>query len=186
LPLQLPTALVKYSTVKQADSPVANLARWITNNAHELRDCLDSARDLCASYRRKLIAWQEELDWQLHEAFGLLEPTDGVSLTEDTAVETGPEIEFGQRAFEFVLARRLVAGEDQTTWFERHGATPQAELPAAWAPEYRGPFPFKASDLAVEKARATLLENTIAFSSLNPDPIRHLHDAWSKATNHKR
>lgn len=43
---------------------------------------------------------------------------------------------------------------------------------------------FTVSDL--EKKRETLLENTIAFSSSDPDPIAHLHDVWRKPSNEKQ
>ena len=48
-----------------------------------------------------------------------------------------PGLALGQRAFEIVLARKMAAGETQTTWFERHGSTPITELPAEWPDDYR-------------------------------------------------
>ena len=35
------------------------------------------------------------------------------------------------------MARKLAAGELQTTWFERHGSMPITELPAHWPTAYR-------------------------------------------------
>lgn len=35
------------------------------------------------------------------------------------------------------MARKMVAGELQTTWFDRHGSTPITELPTEWPDEYR-------------------------------------------------
>ncbi len=58
-PTQLPTALVKYSTALQAQSPAATLASWGGPESGDLRPWLASARDLATSHRRKLIAWQE-------------------------------------------------------------------------------------------------------------------------------
>ena len=46
-------------------------------------------------------------------------------------------LELGERAFEIVLARRMAAGEVQTTWFERHGSTPITEIPHHWPAAYR-------------------------------------------------
>ena len=43
----------------------------------------------------------------------------------------------GERAFEIVMARRMSAGELETTWFTRHGSTPITELPAHWPADYR-------------------------------------------------
>lgn len=140
LPQQLPTALVRFSTAMQSQSPAATLARWDGRPVGTgLRERLLSARDLAAIHRGKLIAWQEELDWQIYEAFGLVEPTDNVSLPEGEAMDAIPldGLRLGERAFEIVLARRMAAGEVQTTWFERHESTPITELPHAWPAEYR-------------------------------------------------
>ena len=46
-------------------------------------------------------------------------------------------VELGQRVFEIQLARRMVAGETQSTWFERHRGTPVTEIPAHWPADYR-------------------------------------------------
>ena len=144
LPTQLPTALVKTSTALQAQSPAATLASWGGPESGDLRPWLASARDLATRQRRQLIAWQEELDWQIYEAFGLVPGAAesgpaAVSLPEGAAVDAIPPegIELGQRAFEIVLARRMAAGETQSTWFERHGSTPITEVPRHWPAPYR-------------------------------------------------
>ena len=48
-----------------------------------------------------------------------------------------PAIKLGERAFEIVMARKMVAGDLQTTWFESHGSTPITDLPAQWPQSYR-------------------------------------------------
>jgi REP element-mobilizing transposase RayT len=48
-----------------------------------------------------------------------------------------PGLMLGQRAFEIVLARKVAAGETQTTWFEHHGSTAITKLPAEWPDDYR-------------------------------------------------
>ena len=48
-----------------------------------------------------------------------------------------PARSLGERAFEIVLARQIAAGEEETTWFERHGSTPITEIPAHWPADYR-------------------------------------------------
>jgi hypothetical protein len=105
------------------------------------------ARDGFAGNRHQLIACQEELDWQIYEAFGLAE--SGVTAAaRDTAAEILPEglaldgipsggLELGERAFEIVLARRMAAGELRTAWFARHGTTPRTEIPLHWPAAYR-------------------------------------------------
>ena len=79
----------------------------------------------------QMISLQEELDWQVLAAYGLVSdelPVLGLD---------APPIELGQRAFEIVLARQVEAGETETTWFERHGSTPTTEVPADWPVPYR-------------------------------------------------
>jgi len=138
-PLQLPTAHVETSTTLQAHSPTATLANWSSLAGEPLRTRLAIARDETVHLRRNMIAWQEELDWQIYEAYGLIDSTDGVSLPEGEAVDAIPPegIQLGERAFEIVLARRMAAGEVQTTWFTRHGSTPITEVPARWPKTYR-------------------------------------------------
>ena len=48
-----------------------------------------------------------------------------------------PPLTLGERAFEIVMARRMAAGELETTWFTRHGSTPITGLPAHWPADYR-------------------------------------------------
>lgn len=142
-PKQFPTLIVQTSEAQQGQTPSATLAAWGGPGSGDLRMCLTRARDEWHTMRRRMIAWQEELDWQVYEAFGLVASAkataDRVSLEEGTAGSAIPcnGIELGQRAFEIVLARRMAAGEVQTTWFERHGSTPITEIPADWPAEYR-------------------------------------------------
>ena len=138
-PWQLPTAIVKYVEAIQSNSPGSNITFLYGSESGSLRTSLNDAKTLCASHRRKLIAWQEELDWQVYEAYGLIEASDAVSLPEGEAMDAIPPdgIQLGERAFEIVLARRMAAGEVQTTWFTRHGSTPITEIPAHWPAAYR-------------------------------------------------
>ena len=134
---QLPTLLVQTSTAQQSQTPAATLASWGGPGSGDLRACLARARDEWHLQRRQMIAWQEELDWQIYEAFNLVEPSDAVSQPERQATIPPEGLELGQRAFEIVLARRLADGEVQTTWFERHGSTPTTEVPPHWPAAYR-------------------------------------------------
>ena len=139
LPKQLPNALVETSTALQAQSPGATLASWSGHKSGELLTRLSTARQQATRLRRQLIALQEELDWQIYEAFKLLELKENVSLTEGAAKGSIPPdgIALGERAFEIVMARRMAAGELQTTWFQRHGSTPITEVPEHWPTAYR-------------------------------------------------
>ena len=83
-----------------------------------------------ASLRGRMIAQQEELDWEVYPSYGLIDE----ALTHDGEP---PEVNLGERAFEIVLARKVAAGEEDTSWFERHGSTPITEIPERWPADYR-------------------------------------------------
>ncbi|MBB1246509.1 BREX-2 system adenine-specific DNA-methyltransferase PglX, partial [Streptomyces durbertensis] len=95
------------------------------------------ARSRYTHLRARMIALQEELDWQVYALYGLLDddlrpaPRDGDEFADV------PELALGQRAFEIVLARRVKAGEASDEWFRRHGSTPITEIPAEWPAAYR-------------------------------------------------
>jgi hypothetical protein len=81
-----------------------------------------------------MIAGQEELDWRCYRLYGLLPTKSDASDFEHAAP---PEVALGERAFEIVLARRMAAGIETTTWFERHGSTPSIDIPSHWPEDYR-------------------------------------------------
>ncbi|MEH1014276.1 BREX-2 system adenine-specific DNA-methyltransferase PglX [Micromonospora sp. CPCC 206060] len=95
------------------------------------RERLYAAEREWHSTRARMIALQEELDWQVYTLYGLLDD----ELTHPVA--SVPELALGERAFEIVLARKVAAGEAETQWFARHGSTPITELPAHWSDDYR-------------------------------------------------
>ncbi|MGX7669814.1 BREX-2 system adenine-specific DNA-methyltransferase PglX [Plantactinospora sp. DSM 117369] len=105
---------------------------------------LSAAEAEWESTRGRMIALQEELDWQVYHQYGLL-PDE---LT--APAESVPELRLGERAFEIVLARKMAEGKAETQWFARHGSTPITELPEHWAPEYRA---------VVEKRIAVIEQN---------------------------
>ena len=82
------------------------------------------------SARERMIALQEELDWQCYRLYKLLD-------TDLTYDKEPPPIQLGQRAFEIAMARKMEAGELETSWFERHGSTPITEIPAEWPDDYK-------------------------------------------------
>lgn len=98
------------------------------------RQTLDEMRDRADGLWRKAVAWQEELDWECYRLYGLL-PADASALRYESGAP--PEVRLGERAFEIVLARRIAAGRETTTWFERHGSTPITEIPSHWPEDYR-------------------------------------------------
>jgi hypothetical protein len=92
---------------------------------------VDLARHTQEELRARMISVQEELDWECHRLYGLVEEVltySGQDL---------PGLALGERAFEIVLARAVEAGEEQTAWFTRHGSTPITEIPKHWPSAYR-------------------------------------------------
>lgn len=116
----------------------------------------------------RMIALQEELDWECYRLYGITDEQMAGLLESDAVRQPElrpdsplmrvsaekqaraqqlvasiksrlnlPPINLGERAFEIVLARKLAAGEEQTSWFERHGSKPITELPPSWPAEYR-------------------------------------------------
>ncbi|MFI9511258.1 BREX-2 system adenine-specific DNA-methyltransferase PglX [Nocardia sp. NPDC052566] len=80
--------------------------------------------------RARMIALQEELDWQVYSIYGL---------TGDELTASGldvPGVVLGQRAFEIALARRVAANAEETDWFRRHRSVQAIDLPSHWPAEY--------------------------------------------------
>ena len=109
-------------------NPVAILGQH--GREKPLRQTLSTAREQYDRIRAEMIFIQDELDWETYPSYGL---------TNEPLTYQGAYFPFslGQRAFEIVMARRVVSGELNTAWFERHGSTPITELPADWPDDYR-------------------------------------------------
>jgi hypothetical protein len=92
---------------------------------------LATPREKWGIIRAQMIFLQEELDWEVYRAYGLLD--------EDLTYAGGgiDAITLGERAFEISLARKVADGTEETAWFERHGSTPITEVPASWPGDYR-------------------------------------------------
>jgi hypothetical protein len=103
-----------------AVSPAAVAAEGVPT-----RGRLAEARDEYHSIRARMIALQEELDWEVYQLYGLLD--------EDLTTSAQPELKLGERAFEISMARRKV----DTQWFARHGSTAIVELPEHWPAAYQ-------------------------------------------------
>src|SRR5690606_26941732 len=89
------------------------------------------ARERWQAIREKMIAVQEELDWEVYYLYGLLD--EKLTAPEGSL----PEIRVGERAFEISLARKVEFGETETEWFRRHGVAPITEVPPHWPEGYR-------------------------------------------------
>ena len=105
--------------------------------------------------RARLVAEQEELDWEVYGLYGLLNACATSSgLVYD---DEPPGLELGQRAFEITLARKAAAGEKDTAWFTRHGSTPIMEIPEHWPADYRA-LVQRRLDLIASDPQIALLE----------------------------
>ncbi|WP_322753650.1 BREX-2 system adenine-specific DNA-methyltransferase PglX [Frankia sp. Cas3] len=92
---------------------------------------LDAARTEWERIRARMIAVQEELDWEVYRLYGIIDE----DLT--YSPEALPPLALGERAFEIELARQREAGEEETVWFERHRSTPITEIPERLPASYR-------------------------------------------------
>ncbi|WP_295584573.1 BREX-2 system adenine-specific DNA-methyltransferase PglX [uncultured Lamprocystis sp.] len=124
-PVDIAKRIDNLASLRAARLPAAVLAATVPTRAG-----LDAARNEAESIRCQMIAWQEELDWQVYRIYGVL--ADALNCEGEP-----PGLQFGERAFEISLARQLAAGTMSTTWFERHGARPITECPAHWPADYR-------------------------------------------------
>jgi uncharacterized protein DUF7008/Eco57I restriction-modification methylase len=153
-PLELARRLDDLAQELQATLPAALAERATPSQAEWQR-----AEQRAARIRSEMIALQEELDWQCYKLYGLI-ADDMIMPIEEITLECGdlspllvtttasakskaatsrrtPNIKLGERAFEIVMARRMAAGELETTWFERHGSTPITDIPEHWSKDYR-------------------------------------------------
>lgn len=151
-----------FNSTKVAEFPLVNsrpmsLAKQIDNLAQQVASslpvgvmaspqlptaaALKAASERVASFRRSMIALQEELDWHCYRLYGLVtEPLESLE---------PPEVGLGERAFEIVMARRLEAGTLQTKWFEWLGIQPVMTVPLHWPTTYR----------AIVERRISLIES---------------------------
>jgi hypothetical protein len=93
------------------------------------RTLLEAQKNQTAALLGSMIALQEELDWRCYVLYGITD--EALCYCDADGQQLGPPaITLGQRAFEIVMARKMVVGELETTWFERHSSTPITEMPA--------------------------------------------------------
>ena len=128
-PHELPRRLDEMA--RQLGEQVANRVLQDWTNGTDLKSVVENAATQINRLRGKMIALQEELDWQCYRLYGLL--SDDLLYAGDDP----PELTLGQRAFEIVMARQMACGELETTWFKRHGSTPITEIPSHWPDAYR-------------------------------------------------
>ena len=82
---------------------------------------------------RRMIAFQEELDWEVYRLYGLI--------NEDMTYQQNdpPALASAERAFAIKLAREVARGDVNSTWFSHHNHrhTPTVEILNHWPTAYR-------------------------------------------------
>jgi hypothetical protein len=91
---------------------------------------IELARSQAIQLRNEIIALQEELDWEVYQYYGVIDQ-------DLTYPGIPPQIKFGERAFEIVLAQDCASGSKTTIWFERHNGSPATMVPSHWPRDYR-------------------------------------------------
>ncbi|WGD39507.1 BREX-2 system adenine-specific DNA-methyltransferase PglX [Streptomyces cathayae] len=127
-PLRFGTALDSLAQELATTSP-SSIASNGAPNAASLRE----GREKWEAIRGRMVAIQEELDWQVYALYGLLDQ-EIIASAEDIPLVSPPE-----RAFAIVLARKRERGEINTSWFGHHNHKfePITEIPAHWPAPYR-------------------------------------------------
>ncbi|WNZ12067.1 BREX-2 system adenine-specific DNA-methyltransferase PglX [Streptomyces sp. 11x1] len=132
IPVEAPSepgaALDGLSSALAATSPSVIVSGGVPSAAS-----LREGREKWETIRGRMVAAQEELDWQVYALYGLLDQ-------EITApVENIPVLAPAERAFAIVLARKVERGEVNTSWFahHNHNFVPVTEIPAHWPAPYR-------------------------------------------------
>ncbi|MFI8978035.1 BREX-2 system adenine-specific DNA-methyltransferase PglX, partial [Nocardia asteroides] len=125
-PEELATELDNLAKQGQAVTPASAAATQTPTGA-----ALRHLQEQWQLARTKMMAAQEELDWQVYSIYGLLH--ESLTATDGSY----PPIYFGERAFEIVLARQVARGEAPDDWFTRHNATPISVIPDHWPDSYK-------------------------------------------------
>ncbi|MFK0194894.1 BREX-2 system adenine-specific DNA-methyltransferase PglX [Kitasatospora sp. NPDC090308] len=147
LPTDYPIALATALDSLAQELAAARPESLIGANARALT--ATSAREAKIKWntiRSRMIALQEELDWQVYSLYGL-HPTD-LRAPEDYV----PELALGERAFEIALARRVAVGHASDEWFKRHGSTAIVEFPSHWSDTYKAVVEKRMEAIATSRA----------------------------------
>ncbi|MFI6637461.1 BREX-2 system adenine-specific DNA-methyltransferase PglX [Nonomuraea fuscirosea] len=126
-PIVLATALDNLAQQLSVTNPSA-ISTDGTHTSLSLREARARWRSILA----RMIALQEELDWQVY-SFYSLHPHD-LRTTNEADI---PELALGERAFEIALARKVAKGKASDEWFKRHESTPITEIPEHWPEAYK-------------------------------------------------
>ncbi|MCK8676033.1 BREX-2 system adenine-specific DNA-methyltransferase PglX [Streptomyces lichenis] len=146
LPAEHPAQLA--STLDAIAQQLADITMQIGESPSSVQ--LAAAREEWHSHRARLITLQEEIDWQVYSSYGL--HAEDLTLPHGLEADHLPDIDFGERAFEIVLARRIAMGDASDEWFRRHGSTPVTKIPQHWPVAYKAVVQKRID--AIESSRA--------------------------------
>jgi hypothetical protein len=113
LPSEFPT-LLGAALDKLAQELAAASPSTIASSGVPTATALREGREKWEATRGRMIAVQEELDWQVYALYGLLDQEITAS------AEDIPVVASAERAFAIVLARKMKRGEVSTSWFGHH------------------------------------------------------------------
>lgn len=130
MPKNYPTELAEKLDKLSLQLSKAAPEKLLRNHSAELANHLSKHYEQWKITISTMIALQEELDWKCYQLYDL-------SNEDLTCKGDVPPIQLGQRAFEIVMARKMAAGELETTWFDRHNSKPITELPDHWSEDYK-------------------------------------------------
>jgi hypothetical protein len=125
-PLEIAAAIQAASDERSSVLPPALVACQVPTRAS-----LSAARERAQALLHRMIALQEELDWQVYHLYGVLDESFTLP------IDQVPPVRLGERAFEILMARSVEAGELETEWFVRHRSTPRTAIPEHWQDPYR-------------------------------------------------
>jgi len=96
-------------------------------------ETLAAAQQRSEQVRSRMIALQEEMDWEVYRLYGLID--------EDLTYHDGdlPLLSLGERAFEIALAQAVRDRNEKTTWFTHPEQRTAAitDIPERWPPIYK-------------------------------------------------
>jgi hypothetical protein len=130
LPIEFARELDRLAQALSSAEPSAVCANGVPT-----RERLNAAQAEYGHIRGRMIALQEELDWDVYRRYGLLNDAEAAELTANS--ETIPELALGQRAFEIAIAPSAADDEAVAQWFVRHGSVLVTEIPPEFPEPYR-------------------------------------------------
>lgn len=110
--------------------------------------------------RARMIALQEELDWEVYRLYGLMD--------EDLTHPDPPGLSLGERAFEITMVQQKV----ETAWFMRHDSVPVDKPNPDWPADYR--------DLVERRIAATAGNRHLQLIERPECKRRWATDGWAK------